>query len=427
MRFADTYLERYSSGSEEDLSPPDPDLFFSVVIPVYREPDLLICLQSLFRTRPVEVPIEIILVFNYPENAPDEDVLINDMMISAVNKIVTEDPFFNVHRKNRIIILTPSPFKESKAGPGLARKIGMDCALSRFNSIENPDGVIVSLDADTVVDKDFFEQLFDLYNSSLKVNTSTCYFEHPRIFGGEENPNPEAILQYEIYLRVVKIGLEWTGFPFAFHTLGSAFSVRASAYIRAGGMGVQRSGEDFYFLHKCAQLGDFWENNRVKVYPSGRTSNRVLFGTGPFILNYPKKHNTGYRKYSWQAFIELKRLIDVIIDLDYGLSPEELVKRFELLGDPVCLALEWPLKILQARKQAGDNSSFKKWIWREIDGLEVIKYLNQHQEKFGSQLVIETAGKLLYAKGYEGCIVQPLIVLQALKKMDRYEDRRKIC
>ena len=41
-------------------------------------------------------------------------------------------------------------------GVGLARKTGMDEAVRRFDIINNPEGVILSLDADCTVEHNYF-------------------------------------------------------------------------------------------------------------------------------------------------------------------------------------------------------------------------------------------------------------------------------
>ena len=422
MSFASTYLKRYASGLKEDFNPPNPDLFFSIIIPVYNEPDLLFCLRSIFESENTGLPTEIILVFNSPDEGDACCIEVNDKVICQVKEVISAFAARDIH----ILILNPDPFPSSKAGPGLARKIGMDLAISRFNQINQAKGIIVSLDADTLVDRNYFVELQRFYLAEPKANTCTPYFEHLRVFAGKEIPNLEALLQYELYLRTVKLSLIWAGYPLAFHTLGSAFSVKASAYVRAGGMGVQRSGEDFYFLHKCAQLGEFWENNLMKVYPSGRASDRVLFGTGPFIRDYNKNYPEGYKKYSWKAFIDLKVIMKEIESLHYSLSESDIFSKMTGISDPILEELGWASKIAKAKGRAGDEKSFRKWIWREIDGLQVVRYLNGHQKISGADQVMLTAAKLLNSNGYTGCTLEPQIVMKEIKKLDRRIEVRKV-
>ncbi|MCK5821183.1 MAG: hypothetical protein KAH17_04835 [Bacteroidales bacterium] len=415
MSFAQTYLERYASGSSAELNPPDPDLFFSVVIPVFNESHLLDCLNSLKASHISGLPAEIILVINHPEGALPNAIEQNrksqeEVTQWAENEIPTS---LTVH------ILYPTAFPKSKAGPGLARKIGMDMAVRRFNQLNRPDGILVSMDADTLVDKEYFAVLENLFKTQKQANTSTVYFEHLRNYGGEIIGDIRAMTEYEIYLRMVKIGLRWAGYPLGIYTLGSAFAVKASAYVKAGGMGVQQSGEDFYFLHKCIQLGGFWENNDARVYPAGRESDRVLFGTGPFIRDYQKLFPNGYKKYSWKAFTDLSEFFKRIGEIAYPTSESEINKIIDPLKDPVLDQLKWKQKLLNALNQSGDAMSFTKWIWRELNGLQIVKYLNLHQELFGAQSVVQTSCQLLSELEYTSCPQNPVLVLNALRRIER--------
>ncbi|MEA1875476.1 MAG: glycosyltransferase [Bacteroidota bacterium] len=415
MSFAQTYLERYASGSCADLKPPDPDLFFSVVIPVFNESHLLDCLESLKASHAGGLPAEIILVINHPDGAlPDAIEQNRKSQLEVAQWLANETP-----TKLTVHILSPPAFSKSKAGPGLARRIGMDMAIRRFNQIKRSDGVIVSMDADTLVDKNYFSALENLFKTRRQANTCTVFFEHLRSYGGKIIRDIQAMTEYEIYLRMVKIGLRWAGYPLGIYTLGSAFAVRASAYVKAGGMGVQQSGEDFYFLHKSIQLGGFWENNDARVYPAGRESDRVLFGTGPFIRDYQKQFPQGYKKYSWKAFLDLSEFFKRIAEIAYPTNESEINKLIDTLEDPVLDQLKWKQKLLKALNQSGNARSFTKWIWRELDGLQIIKYLNLHQELFGAQFVVQTSCQLLSELGYTSCPQNLILVLNALRKIER--------
>ena len=85
---------------------------------------------------------------------------------------------------------------------------------------------------------------------------------------------------YEDYLHYYKKALDYAGFPDSIYTIGSAFAVRADAYVKQGGMNRRQAGEDFYFLNKLTKLGKITEINDAYVYPSARVSDRVPFGTG---------------------------------------------------------------------------------------------------------------------------------------------------
>ncbi len=415
MSFARTYLERYASGSSAEIKPPDPDLFFSIVIPVFNESHLLACLNSLKASYADGLSAEIILVINHPEGASPDAIEQNRISQEEVTKWIANENL----TKLTVHFISPAAFSKAKAGPGLARKIGMDMAVRRFNQLNRSDGIIISMDADTLVDANYFGALEKLFKTQRQANACTVYFEHLRSYGGRAIGNIRAMTEYEIYLRMVKIGLRWAGYPLGIYTLGSAFAVKASAYVKAGGMGVQQSGEDFYFLHKCIQLGGFWENNEARVYPAGRESDRVLFGTGPFIRDYQKLFPNGYKKYSWKAFTDLSEFFKRIARIDYPTSESEINKLIDTLKDPVLDQLNWKQKLFKAHNQSGNAKSFTKWIWRELDGLQIIKYLNLHQELFGARSVVQTSCQLLSELGYSSCPQNPILVLNALRRIER--------
>ncbi|MCD6346716.1 MAG: hypothetical protein J7L96_04770, partial [Bacteroidales bacterium] len=399
MSFAETYLERYASGSVGTLSPPHPDVFFIVVIPVYDEPDLANTLQSILGSQESGYSGEIILVINRPEDATESAIIANmkaGILAKQIQASLLSDRW-------TVLILEPDPFPVSKAGPGLARKIGMDEAVRRFDQLNRQDGIIISLDADTTVANNYFFILGKNIQKHKSIGSYTCYFEHPIDNNAQPDAEVQGIMEYEIYLRTVKLCLSWAGFPMSIHSLGSAFGVRAQTYVKVGGMGVQQSGEDFYFLQKCLQLGGVWEMNSIKVYPSARTSDRVIFGTGVFVKEYRDKQLEVFNRYSWQAFQDLRAIIielDSITFSDHGVELE--LNRFIRVSD-LLESLGWKQKIQMARARSGSEKSFKKWQWREIDGFQMVRFLNEHQKKFGAQAITDTAKSLLHVLSQEIC------------------------
>ena len=52
---------------------------------------------------------------------------------------------------------------------------------------------------------------------------------------------------------------DFVGYPDSIYTIGSAFAVRAEAYMKQGGMNRRQAGEDFYFLYKLTKA---WTGDR---------------------------------------------------------------------------------------------------------------------------------------------------------------------
>lgn len=211
-----------------------------VVIPCYNEPDLLATLQSLYEAERPVCHVEVLVVVN---SAEDTSLSILDQNRKTLQEIagfgqnVNTDCF-------RVVTLHQTGQPPKYAGVGLARKAGMDEAVSRFATIGNECGVIISMDADCLVASDYFVQIEQQFCLNPRLAVATIRFEHtlPR---GDARLR-EAMVQYELYLRYYKQALCFIGFPYAYYTIGSAFVVRADAYCRSGGMGRQQSGEDQY-------------------------------------------------------------------------------------------------------------------------------------------------------------------------------------
>ncbi|MCA1747279.1 MAG: hypothetical protein LC655_06250, partial [Bacteroidales bacterium] len=189
------------------------------------------------------------------------------------------------------------------------------------------DGIIVSLDADTVVRRDYLRAVEDHFSRHPRASGCSISFEHPlsqqkynRLFykPNDQSATPskesrsdqqlsadhisrdndyeiqlprenfppivfDAVTNYELHQRYYLLAVRYTGYPYAYHTVGSCFAVQVEAYCRAGGMSRRKAGEDFYFIQKVAMQGGFTECRSTRVYPSPRPSDRVPFGTGPDI------------------------------------------------------------------------------------------------------------------------------------------------
>ena len=158
----------------------------------------------------------------------------------------------------------------------------MDHAIHRFLWANNENGIIVSLDADTICDDRYLQQLELFYEKYPRANGCNVNFNH-LLTENDDARLKKAVLQYELYLRYYVECLRFIEFPHSFHTIGSCFTVSALSYCKQGGMNMRQAGEDFYFLQKLFYLGEFYELNSAFVYPRARLSQRVVFGTGPAL------------------------------------------------------------------------------------------------------------------------------------------------
>ncbi|MCF8396842.1 MAG: glycosyltransferase [Bacteroidales bacterium] len=162
-------------------------------------------------------------------------------------------------------------------GVGWARKIAMDA----INKVAEPEDLIVSIDADTFYPPEYLESLRKLFvDKPAKIAVSNPYYH--KLSGDEDQDR--AMLRYEFYMRNYAINMMLIDSPYCFTALGSAMTIPVWAYRKVGGITPHKSGEDFYFLQKLRKSGELMLYNGVKVYPSGRKSDRVFFGTGPAII-----------------------------------------------------------------------------------------------------------------------------------------------
>ena len=162
-----------------------------------------------------------------------------------------------------------------KQGVGLARKLGLDLALSHLN-YQQHDPLLVCLDADTLVQNDYLEAISGHFAQAPQGGAVIPYCHRK----AGDPQGQAAIDRYELFLRTYVLGLELAGSPYAFHTVGSAMACRASAYTACGGMNRRLAGEDFYFLQQLHKTSGVAQMSGTCVYPSPRGSWRVPFGTG---------------------------------------------------------------------------------------------------------------------------------------------------
>jgi len=71
-----------------------------------------------------------------------------------------------------------------------------------------------------------------------------------------------------------------------------------SAYIKAEGMNKKKAAEDFYFLERYQRIQKYLILTETTVYPSGRKSWRVPFGTGQRITRFHAGTHEEYLLYS---------------------------------------------------------------------------------------------------------------------------------
>jgi glycosyltransferase involved in cell wall biosynthesis len=417
MGFASNWLE------ERELFPllineaPDKHTGIIVVVPAYNEPDILRLLDSLLLCEKPDCKVEVIIVVNAPENASDECLRNNRLTISKIESWKKEhsDCFFRL-----FAFIVDTSFKGW--GVGLARKTGMDEAVRRFNSIDNPEGIILNLDADCLVEKNYFLAVYKELSGRIERSACSICFEHP--LEGKDFPVSvyESIIQYELHLRFYFQGLSYTGFPWVFHTVGSAIAVKALPYIKAGGMNRKQAGEDFYFVQKLVPVGGYFSLNSTTVYPSPRPSFRVPFGTGVTIEKLSKENSTVLLTYNMLSFNELKAFF-ALADSFYSCKYEELEYSYNMLPGGIKLFLDksaWIEKLKEIKDNTSGLDPFKKRFFGWFNMLKIVKYLNfVHLELFKKQPVVDSASELLEKIGSDFKSGNPKELLKYFRLLEK--------
>jgi hypothetical protein len=392
MGFADAYLAR--QGRVPLIGePPSPELRCIAVIPAYKEDQLHRTLFSLRSQQAFGGTAEVIVLVNAPEDAPDTIVKSSEVLIRDCRAVFASSSYDRIHF--HILPLQLLPKKD--AGVGLARKIGMDEAAHRFNLLNKPDGLIISCDADAIYEESYLSELDRHFSNNPLTPACSIYYEHS--YGPEFSTEINAaIIQYELYLRYYLLGLRLAGHPHAFHTIGSSFVVRGDVYCRQGGMNKRKAGEDFYFLQKVIQLGNFTELNSVKVTLSPRPSDRVPFGTGAAVAKIISPGQSQWMTYQPEAFLQLKKFIDLI----YGgiVSLEKVVDGgSELISSPLSTFLqESGIRdaITEIKTNTAGEEAFRKRFFTWFNAFRVLKYMNfSHEEHYKRMNISSCARKLL--------------------------------
>ncbi|HUX92833.1 MAG TPA: hypothetical protein VMV36_03430 [Ignavibacteriaceae bacterium] len=200
---------------------------------------------------------------------------------------------------------------EKDGGVGLARKLGLDLALSIFDFNSNNKKILICLDADCTVKKNYLTEIVQSFNRR-KLSASVVNYEH-RL--NEDKETTAAIVCYEIFLRYYVIGLKYAKSPYALHTVGSTMICDYESYIKVEGMNKKKAAEDFYFLEKLAKNVTVEKISGTTVYPASRKSWRVPFGTGQRVSRFLSNIQNEYLLYDPKSFYILRDWLKVFHSL----------------------------------------------------------------------------------------------------------------
>lgn len=417
MNYVLAYLEKHSHVNPFLMVAPPDGLKYIVTIPAYLETRLLESLESLYSCIPPKGIVEVIIAVNWPENELQENIEISQRILKQLEGWIKDHAsewirFYPLVLKNVVT---------RKAGVGYARKTAMDEAIRRFNQAGQEDGIIISFDADSTCDPDYFTGIESYFSLNPLSDGCVIYFEHP-VYGTDFPLEVyKGITQYELHLRYYLHSLRNTGFPNAFYTLGSAFAVRAKTYCKQGGMNIRKAGEDFYFLQKLFDLGSFNELNTTRVIPSPRPSVRVPFGTGAAITKF-LKHQQPLLSYNPASFDALKVFFQKL-PLLYKAESERIITSISDLDISILSylkPLDFAKVIHEINCNCSDFHSFKKRFYRYFNMFRILKYLNFAKKTYPDLPVTECA--LIFLKKnlqFQDISQDPGDLLSVFRRMDR--------
>ncbi len=397
-----------------ELQNPNPELGMVVVIPCHDEPDLISSLESLHRCIRPECAVEVIVVINSGEQHGQDVMNRNRGTMELASKWIAE------HREDRLTFFTilaenlPAKF----AGVGLARKIGMDEASRRLEQTNPGNGIVVCFDADCSCDPDYFTAIENAFRDNPKAPGASIYFEHPL------HGDSAGIIRYELFLRYFVQALRWSGFPFAFHTVGSAMAVRSGVYRAVGGMNKKKAGEDFYFLHKVMPRGHFLEINSTRVIPSPRVSHRVPFGTGKAMADWQNYRDEVYPVYNFQSFRDLKIFLSKMESELFRCRAGKYEAFLDSLPASVVAYLSqrgFMDKIVEIQNNSRHMDSFRKRFYAWFDGLAVLQFFHFSRENAWKSKGLEiSANEFLESAGLPVSTGTDLLdILCIFRRLDR--------
>lgn len=388
MDFADAYFQKHRISDSLSVHPSE-ELRCVVVLPSYREEHLFKAVSSLLKAHCSPGEVEIVIVLNSSERDPTEIKEHTIQTKAQLLQFVQKSNPFGI--ATHVVCFPDMPFKE--AGVGLARKIGMDIASARLRSVNRPEGIIVSFDADARCETNFFRELLSFFDQHPDAPGASVYFEHDLTGEGIGQEITESIIRYELHLRYFIRALRYAGHPHAFQTLGSSFAVRAGIYTSQGGMNKRKAGEDFYFLHKVIPLGNYGEINSTCIHLSPRPSDRVPFGTGAAVRKMLLTGEIRWMTYHFDAFRDLNALFGRV-SLLYSSTKEttkEIYHNLPVSISKFLIAADFFEIIEECRTNSATAASFSKRFFRWFNVFRVIKFLNAAHESFYQKKEISEA------------------------------------
>ena len=341
-----------------------------IAIPAMDELDYLPVTLDALSNQDTRLPFEVYVCVNQPDeywNHPERQTVCKN------NQKLLE--FLHSYKSLTLHILDfASPglgWKGKKTGVGFARKVLFERILSECD----PKDIIISLDADTTFGTYYLQSVADRFERNPEMTAMSVPYYHP-LNGGDEIRD-KALLRYEIYMRNYAVNLLKISSPYGFTALGSAIAMRACSLKKIGNITPYQSGEDFYLVQKFCKMGGLSLFNTECVYPAGRYSDRVPFGTGPAMKlgaegiwdSYPIYHFSFFTSIQ-EAYGKLRELYEnklSVKDNDFLRFLQKENQKPDIWQD--------------IRENVSDFQHFVKAFHQKADGLRILQFVRAKQQQ----------------------------------------------
>ena len=377
-----------------------------VTIPAFKEPDIITTLKSILNADRTGLDIQVKVLINSSDTEIPEVVEINRRGEKEVKAFIHSQKCETWMHVDHVTL--PSKY----AGVGLARKTLMDAAARYFQD-KDVNGLILALDADCEIHRNYF-QVISKHFKTTSDQAASIFFEHP-LQGTEVDT---AIMEYEWHLRYFINLQKWAKFPFAIHTVGSSMCCYSEAYLLRGGMNKRKAGEDFYFLHKFIKDEICGEINGTTVFPSGRISDRVPFGTGRAVGKYEDETYVATTYNS--TMFKILKLWNSQVELYYrGSKPHEVHPALDLYLE----SIDFDIKIQKLLKHVKSLKAFKKRFYQLFDAFQLMKCLHHMRSDFPDVPILKSA-QFYFDQIEKGESTENLSLRRALLKIRQLDRQR---
>jgi hypothetical protein len=173
---------------------------------------------------------------------------------------------------------------------------------------------------------------------------------------------------------------------------------RAEAYAAVSGMNQRQAGEDFYFLQQLAKTGVVDQIFTTKVYPSGRPSPRVPFGTGQRVRRFLDHAQDEYVLYDPRVYRILKEWLAAVADYVES-DASVLLSRAETIAPQLktfLVANDFAGVWSRLQGNSPDSKQVLSQFYRWFDGFRTLKLIHHLRDNgFPQRGMFESIATLL--------------------------------